>query len=137
LSDNPIWDGDKTIIMTCSFTPGSCSLCAYKLTPQGFEWGRINRENADDPKGYVPTFYEKLPLILSDRFLGFFMVPNQGSWNYNFLRARIAQDDSYGVTVGVPKEFYHEDHRPSHFIKFGELETDQEDNLDDHEDFLQ
>eukprot|EP01129_Flabellula_baltica_P001911 TRINITY_DN11807_c0_g1_i1.p1 TRINITY_DN11807_c0_g1~~TRINITY_DN11807_c0_g1_i1.p1 ORF type:complete len:2342 (+),score=510.21 TRINITY_DN11807_c0_g1_i1:47-7072(+) len=137
LADNPTWDGDQTIIMTCSFTPGSCSLSAYKLTPQGFEWGRINREHPDDHKGYVPTFYEKLPLILSDRFLGFFMIPNQGSWNYNFLSLRYSPEDKYGVTVGIPKEFYHEDHRPAHFIKFGDFETDQENNLDDQEDFLQ
>ena len=24
-------------------------------------------------------------MLLSDRFLGFFMVPGQGSWNYNFM----------------------------------------------------
>lgn len=24
-------------------------------------------------------------MLLSDRFLGFFMVPAQGSWNYNFM----------------------------------------------------
>jgi len=24
-------------------------------------------------------------MLLSDRFLGFFMVPTQGSWNYNFM----------------------------------------------------
>jgi len=24
-------------------------------------------------------------MLLSDRFLGFFMTPLQGSWNYNFM----------------------------------------------------
>ena len=24
-------------------------------------------------------------MLLSDRFLGFFMVPAQSSWNYNFM----------------------------------------------------
>ena len=24
-------------------------------------------------------------MLLSDRFLGFFMVPSQGSWNFNFM----------------------------------------------------
>jgi len=27
----------------------------------------------------------KVQMLLSDRFLGFFMVPTQGSWNYNFM----------------------------------------------------
>lgn len=28
------WDGERCIAVTCSFTPGSCSLTAYKLTPE-------------------------------------------------------------------------------------------------------
>jgi len=28
------WDGERCIVVTCSFTPGSCSLTAYKLTPR-------------------------------------------------------------------------------------------------------
>lgn len=34
MADNSTWDGEKTIVITCSFTPGSCSLTAYKLTPR-------------------------------------------------------------------------------------------------------
>jgi pre-mRNA-processing factor 8 len=44
MADNKSWDGEKTVVITCSFTPGSCSLTAYKLTPSGFEWGKANRE---------------------------------------------------------------------------------------------
>lgn len=68
-----------------SFTPGSCSLTAYKLTPSGYEWGRQNTDKGNNPKGYLPSHYEKVQMLLSDRFLGFFMVPSQGSWNYNFM----------------------------------------------------
>ena len=68
-----------------SFTPGSCSLTAYKLTPSGFDWGRQNKDTGNNPKGYLPSHYEKVQMLLSDRFLGFFMTPLQGSWNYNFM----------------------------------------------------
>merc|ERR1712112_636037 len=44
LADNKSWIADQTIIATCSFTPGSCSLTAYKLTPQGFQWGKSNKD---------------------------------------------------------------------------------------------
>jgi hypothetical protein len=67
------------IIITCSFTPGSCSLTAYKLTPSGFEWGKNNTDKGNNPKGYLPSHYEKVQMLLSDRFLGFFMVPQQVS----------------------------------------------------------
>lgn len=51
----------------------------------GFEWGKQNTDKGNNPKGYLPSHYEKVQMLLSDRFLGFFMVPNQGSWNYNFM----------------------------------------------------
>ena len=71
--------------MFCSFTPGSCSLTAYKLTPSGYDWGRNNKDTGNNPRGYLPSHYEKVQMLLSDRFLGFFMVPAQGSWNFNFM----------------------------------------------------
>jgi hypothetical protein len=74
LENNKQWDGEKCIILTCSFTPGSCSLTAYKLTPSGYEWGRANKDTGSNPHGYLPTHYEKVQMLLSDRFLGFYMV---------------------------------------------------------------
>ncbi len=85
MAENPSWDGEKTVVITCSFTPGSCSLTAYKLTPSGYEWGRNNKDTGNNPHGYLPSHYEKVQMLLSDRFLGFFMIPAQSSWNYNFM----------------------------------------------------
>ncbi|PWA85083.1 Pre-mRNA-processing-splicing factor 8A [Artemisia annua] len=84
LENNKQWDGEKSIILTCSFAPGSCSLTAYKITPTGYEWGRANKDNGSNPHGYLPTHYEKVQMLLSDRFLGFYMVSNDCSyirWN--------------------------------------------------------
>ena len=78
-------NGPKQSLRSCSFTPGSCSLTAYKLTPSGYEWGRSNKDTGNNPHGYLPSHYEKVQMLLSDRFLGFFMAPSQGSWNYNFM----------------------------------------------------
>ncbi|KAJ8952187.1 hypothetical protein NQ318_022637 [Aromia moschata] len=122
MADNPAWDGEKTVIITCSFTPGSCSLTAYKLTPSGYEWGRQNTDKGNNPKGYLPSHYEKVQMLLSDRFLGFFMVPSQGSWNYNFMGVRHDPSMKYELQLANPKEFYHEVHRPAHFLNFSSLE---------------
>lgn len=35
--------------------------------------------------GFSPAFYEKVQVLLSDRFMGFYMVPDAGPWNYNFM----------------------------------------------------
>jgi pre-mRNA-processing factor 8 len=48
----------------------------------------------------------------------------------------------YTVGLGVPKEFYHEHHRPSHYLNFSEMEstttTGDADvpNAVDHEDLF-
>jgi pre-mRNA-processing factor 8 len=30
----------------------------------------------------------------------------------------------YGVKLGPPKEYYHEEHRPTHFMEFTDLEPE-------------
>ncbi|XP_062008199.1 pre-mRNA-processing-splicing factor 8A [Rosa rugosa] len=116
------WDGEKCIILTCSFTPGSCSLTAYKLTPSGYEWGRVNKDTGSNPHGYLPTHYEKVQMLLSDRFLGFYMIPDNGPWNYNFMGVKHTQGMKYGIKLGTPREYYHEDHRPTHYLEFSNME---------------
>ncbi|KAK9810376.1 hypothetical protein WJX72_009717 [[Myrmecia] bisecta] len=128
------WDGEKGIVITCSFTPGSCTLTAYKLTPGGYEWGRQNKDtNTTNPVGYLPTHYEKVQMLLSDRFMGFYMVPDVGSWNFNFQGVKHSPQMRYGLKLQNPREFYHEVHRPTHFLEFGALEdTQPEADLEDH-----
>jgi len=124
LSENKGWDGEKSIILTCSFTPGSCSLTAYRLSPAGFEWGKVNREGSNH-SGYSPSFYEKVQMLLSDFFLGFFMVPDTGSWNYNFSGVKHSPSMKFGVKLDTPREFYHESHRPAHFLLFTSEQTEE------------
>lgn len=113
MADNPSWDPEKSITITCSFTPGSCSLTAYRLTPGGFEWGRAQKDAAVvNPVGYSPSHYTKVQMLLSDHFLGFYMVPSEGSWNYNFMGVKHSANMQYGVKLDNPREFYHELHRP-------------------------
>jgi pre-mRNA-processing factor 8 len=136
LADNKTWDPEMSITITCSFTPGSCSLSAYKLTPTGFEWAKQNKDAGQNYAGYSPTFYKKVQMLLSDRFLGFYMVPDAGPWNYNFMGMKHSVNMTYGLKLENPKEFYHDSHRPGHFLKFETLEgqvaegADREDLFD-------
>jgi pre-mRNA-processing factor 8 len=123
LESNKSWDGEKCVILTCSFTPGSCSLTAYKLTPGGYEWGRNNKDTGANPQGYAPTHYEKVQMLLSDRFLGYYMTPDGGSWNYNFQGVKHSPTMKYTLKLANPKEFYHESHRPTHFLEFSSLDA--------------
>ncbi|KAI9504626.1 hypothetical protein BX070DRAFT_222513 [Coemansia spiralis] len=131
------WDGEKTIVMTCAFTPGSCSLTACKLTPAGFEWGRENMDMVSaNPEGFTPACFERVQMLLSDRFMGFFMVPDDnGIWNYNFMGPAHRADMSYSLQLDVPREFYDEMHRPNHFMNFADLETSAIDEVDLEDEF--
>jgi pre-mRNA-processing factor 8 len=118
LEQHESWDPEKAVVMTVSFTPGSCSLAAYKLTPGGYEWGKVNTDTGPEPPGFLPTHAEKVQMLLSERFMGFFMVPGEGSWNYNFRGVKFNANHKYDVGLGNPLEFYYEKHRPAHFLNF-------------------
>lgn len=118
------WDGETAVTVTVSFTPGSCSLAAYRLTPQGYEWGKSNKDESPNPPGFKPAFAEKVQMLLSEAYLGFFAVPDEGEWNYNFTGVRFTRSMRYGLRLDNPKEFYAEAHRPGHFLQFTTMEED-------------
>eukprot|EP00177_Eucheuma_denticulatum_P001723 GFKZ01003086.1.p1 GENE.GFKZ01003086.1~~GFKZ01003086.1.p1 ORF type:complete len:2461 (-),score=311.25 GFKZ01003086.1:326-7555(-) len=142
ISDNKRVSLDTAVDITVSFTPGSCSLGAYRLTESGLEWGEANRDMdavSSVPPGYSSSHYEKVPLLLSDQYIGFFMVPDAGSWNYNFMGLKYTAQMSYGLQVGNPKEFYDETHRPKHFLNFagGGSAAMEDEEREDFEDPFQ
>ncbi|KAF8817981.1 pre-mRna processing splicing factor PRP8 [Cardiosporidium cionae] len=136
LADNKSWDANATVVMTCSFTPGSCSLTAYKLTPQGYTWGKSNKDTGPNPSGYLPSFHEKVQILLSDIFLGFFMVPDGHIWNYNFMGVKHSANMKYSLILDNPREFYDEIHRPSHFLQFTQMDPTAQLEGADREDLF-
>lgn len=115
--DNQRGEQDKTIVITLSFTPGSCSLAAYRITSTGYDWAKKQASAQDiNPQGYLPSHYQRVKMILSDRFSGFFLTPKHDSWNYNFKGVRFQPENKYSLEPGVPKDFYAEIHRPNHMM---------------------
>ena len=127
LASMPGWTPMSSIILTVSFTPGSASLVAHKLTAAGLDWAKAAAAEASGGHsssafaGYGPQHAEKAPLLLSDRFLGFIAVPGpDGVWNYNFQGVRFAATAKYELQVApAPLPFYAEQHRPQAFSAFG------------------
>merc|ERR1712129_290272 len=126
------WQNEKSIVMTCSFTPGSVTLTAYRLTMEGVDWGqnnqhRLGRKDLSLSQGMTGTagnLYEKVQMLLSDRFMGFFMIPDTQSWNRNFVGVTWNESMRYGIKLGNPLPFYHEQHRPTHFLKFASIDRE-------------
>lgn len=42
-------------------------------------------------------------MLLSDRFLGFFMVPDDDRWNYNFMGVNHSVGMKYSLKLDNPK----------------------------------
>lgn len=121
---------DRTIVITLSFTPGSCSLAAYRITSAGYDWAKKQPSAQDiNPQGFLASHYQRVKMILSDRFAGFFLVPKRDSWNYNFKGVRFEPEKKYYLEPGVPRDFYAETHRPDHLMS----RRGQENQDDDHD----
>jgi pre-mRNA-processing factor 8 len=126
------WDFDTSVCLTTSFTTGSCSLSLYRLTQAGLDWAKSNKENgvtqvtSPNPPGYGQTMYERVQMILSDKFLGFYMVPEGGVWNYNFNGINFSNNMRYSLVLDNPKDFYNEAHRTAHFLDFGREQQSEE-----------
>ncbi|GEQ71386.1 hypothetical protein JCM33374_g5069 [Metschnikowia sp. JCM 33374] len=128
------WKSDM-VSLTVSFTPGSVTLTAYTLTEAGYEWGANNKDLISNaPAGFSPGFSEKRQLILTDRIMGGFLVPDDGIWNFSFIGPVWDPTSLYDLKLDIPIPFYHELHRPLHFSNFteiegNELEATQENNF--------
>lgn len=135
MNDHPSWD-KKTVTMTVSFTPGSVSLAAWGLTPQGYKWGAENKDTtSDQPQGFSTSMGEKCQLLLSDRLRGYFLVPDDNVWNYSFMGSSFGGVEKRPIYVKMdtPLRFYDDQHRPLHFQNFAELEdiwVDRSDNFE-------
>jgi len=134
------WTGQNEIIITSSFTQGSCSLTAYKVTNSGLDWGRKNLNTAGgvaNAQGYSSTCYEKVQMLLSDRFQGFFLVAEGAlGWNYNFQGVKHNISMDYSLRLDTPQRFYAESHRPQHFLSFVLMEEGEDAEDADFEDFI-
>ncbi|GAB1211438.1 Pre-mRNA-processing-splicing factor 8 [Aspergillus terreus] len=134
MNEHSSWD-KKTVTMTVSFTPGSVSLAAWGLTPQGYKWGAENKDTtSDQPQGFSTSMGEKCQLLLSDRIRGYFLVPEDNVWNYSFMGSSFGSVEKRPVYVKIdtPLRFYDDQHRPLHFQNFAELEdiwVDRTDNF--------
>ena len=146
LNESQFWNVDTSICLAVTFPSGSCCITAYKLTPAGMnayvtfvglEWGANNPEPMNpEPAGYQAEFFEKVQIFLSDRFLGFFMVPENGVWNYNFMKTTFSPNIRYTLTLANPIDFFHESHRPAVFLNFGKGDDEADRDTPDKEDLF-
>ena len=73
---------------------------------------------------FSTAFYYSNSIWLSDVFKGFFIVPDDNVWNYNFIGMRFdSMTKKTSYMIGHPVEFYDDIHRIGHFINFERLKN--------------
>ncbi|KAH0793339.1 pre-mRNA-processing-splicing factor 8A [Histomonas meleagridis] len=120
--DKPLF---STIVI--SYPPGSCVIRGFQLNEPGYEWGINNKDTKDRPVGFEDTFFHRIPIVLTENYSGWFMVPSGVEWNLNFMSLKLANSPNYEIELGHPLPFFSQEHRPNHFLKFVE-ELTQDDN---------
>ena len=131
--DNFGWDLEKTAVVICSFTPGSCSLNSYKLTEKGADWGRENRDNVNAATGLTTSCFDGVQLILTDTYMGLFLVPESQEWNYNFMSSAFTNSMNYSLKIDVPKVFYDMAHISPLIASYTGMAS-ADDGADDHDE---
>lgn len=117
---------DPTMVdFVISLTTGSISLTCFTLSEAGYQWGKTNKQyDLVKPEGFKIIFGEVGQMILSNNIMGNFMVPSTDIWNYSFMSMRYSKELDYDLKIDIPLEFYHELHRPGHFIAFRDVDDD-------------
>ncbi|KAK1441956.1 pre-mRNA splicing factor prp8 [Babesia gibsoni] len=104
------WDVGA-VLCTCTFVRGTCAFLAYTLSPEAL----ISKDTSN-----TSAMLNPVQVLVSDRYKGFFLVPGDGAWNYNFMGAKHSLHMQYQLQVEVPRPFYDPIHRPLHFIQFAQ-----------------
>jgi pre-mRNA-processing factor 8 len=119
-----------------SYPPGACSIRGFRLNPTGLEWGTAHAETRDRPIGFQDDFFFALPLIITEVYNGWFLIPSTVDWNLNFQSMKLTDIDAYEVDLGKPLRFYDQRHRPNHFLQFvNDLTNVQHTSLDVEDNF--
>ena len=64
----------------------------------------------------------KTQILLSRKFCGFWLVPELGLWNFQFMASKFSKNMRTNFVVNKPLDFFARQHRPIHFLSFAEAD---------------
>lgn len=133
----------KASIISVAINSGNVTITSNRVTENGINWGLKYAKyigQADRLIHYSDDYRIKTPLILTEKFKGFTVVPDTDIWNYSFISNSWDTDEMYQLKVDQPLGFFNELHRPIHFDAFRSLEPSlfngEEDIEADQEDVM-
>lgn len=117
---------EKSTIISIAINSGSVTITSNRVTENGLRWGvkyAKYLDQADRLIHYSDDYRVNTPLILTEQFKGFTIVPETDIWNYAFISNSWDKEEKYELKIDQPLGFFHERHRPIHFDAFTSLEN--------------
>lgn len=118
------WTNQASVI-SVAIASGNVTITSNRVTNNGLRWGVKYAKylgQADRLIHYSDDYRVSTPLILTEKFKGFTIVPEADIWNYTFMPNSWNKDLDYNLKIDQPLPFFHELHRPIHFDAFNNLE---------------
>lgn len=120
------WGTEKCVI-SISLAGGALTTVCFRPTTQGIDWGSRNKDlGSKEPPGYSRDHADAGQLITTDSIKGFFYTPQDDLWNFVFLGTLWNPRAKSYMKVAFPLHFYHDLHRPVHFLSFNNIETNED-----------
>lgn len=116
---------NKASIISVLLNNGSVTITSNRVTENGLNWGVKYAKylgQADRLIHYSDDYRVHTPLILTEKFKGYTMVPETDVWNYSFVSNTFDSEEEYKLKIDQPLGFFNELHRPIHFDAFSKLE---------------
>nr|SPJ13486.1 pre-mRNA-processing-splicing factor 8,putative [Plasmodium sp. DRC-Itaito]SPJ13490.1 pre-mRNA-processing-splicing factor 8,putative [Plasmodium sp. DRC-Itaito]SPJ13500.1 pre-mRNA-processing-splicing factor 8,putative [Plasmodium sp. DRC-Itaito]SPJ13502.1 pre-mRNA-processing-splicing factor 8,putative [Plasmodium sp. DRC-Itaito]SPJ13504.1 pre-mRNA-processing-splicing factor 8,putative [Plasmodium sp. DRC-Itaito] len=115
----------------------NCTINAYKLTNDGYSFAK-SKKNSSDLYVFpnVNNLYEPVQILLSNVFVGYFLIPDDHIWNYNLMGIKFNNNQKYAPHLDIPQPFYADIHRPNHFLQFSLLDQRDADEADVETSFI-
>mmetsp|Transcript_19339 Transcript_19339/g.27230 ORF Transcript_19339/g.27230 Transcript_19339/m.27230 type:complete len:2264 (-) Transcript_19339:163-6954(-) len=110
-------NGNKSIFIVLFISDSYSTLKAFSLTAEGFR-ATLSTNIEKLSKNEAIRYLKRVPVSLSSKFQGFFLIPKNNLWNYHFFESSFAPEKSYAIKVGLPIDYFEDYHRPYHFRDF-------------------
>jgi len=109
------WKTAEIIFIIFEISVSSCLISGFRLNVVGFE--RIVDNNFKILQDTdIKKYYESIRIIITKKYECYYVIPENGIWNYYFMKDLWILIKKNTYKIGNPLGYYNEFHRPFHFI---------------------
>jgi len=117
VSSFPNFSGQTSTFIVIVATTTYANIKSFSLDSKGFQ-KVVQNLNTNFSQEQLKDVLLENCLIISKKYLGYFLTPENDIWNYYFYKSHFVKNGVSNMKVGNPLEFFDEFHRLFHFKNF-------------------